>query len=190
MKTFIEKNFNKESLKEIDIQNVGVYYRVPASDIVEEKRAEFDVGDFESDYIILDKNTIDSGDYLYRYCNMDYDYTDIDEWEYFVSELMNCKKYDNYLVVGFNSRWDGATGYSFITDYKNCFIKDYDVTQYVTGSSKGGKCLELREYSHDVPTGHRVLIIGLTEAESNKLEYADFDTVMEFANNHNTVISL
>jgi hypothetical protein len=190
MKTYIEKRFDKDSLKNIDIQNVGVYYSVPASDIVEEKRAEFDIDDVDSAYVVLDKNTIDSGNYVEDYSNIDYDYTDMDEWEYFISELMNCKKYNNYLVVGYNSRWDGATGYSFITDYKNCFIRDYDVTQYVTGSSKGGKCLELREYSHDVPTGHRVLIIGLTEAESNKLEYADFDTVLEFANKNNTTISL
>lgn len=43
MKSYTEKRFSKECLEKVDIQNVGVYYNVPIENIIEEKRAEFDL---------------------------------------------------------------------------------------------------------------------------------------------------
>ena len=64
MKTYIDKNFKREYLKDVDLQEVGVYYSVPIKDIFEEKRAEFDYEDLESDTVLLDRFSIDSGEYV------------------------------------------------------------------------------------------------------------------------------
>ena len=44
-----------------------------------------------------------------------------------------------------------------------------------------GKILKIREYSHDVPTGHDTIIIGLTDTEYEKLVYSNFESVIKFA---------
>ena len=38
MRTYIDKNFKREYLKGVDLQQIGVYYNVPIRDIFEEKR--------------------------------------------------------------------------------------------------------------------------------------------------------
>jgi len=182
MKSYVERNFGKDYVKKVNIQEVGVYYTVPACDIIEEKRDEFDIENFDSEYVMLDKYTIDNGDYLYRYCNLSYDYTDEIEIDSFINDLMDYKKYNNYLVVAYNCTWNHASGFKFVKDYKDCFYRNYDVSQYVTGSSKGGKSLELKEYHHDVPMGHKVIIVGLTDSEYYDLEDKNFDDIDNYIN--------
>ena len=63
MKTYVEKNFGKDYLKQMNIQEVGVYYNVPIKDIYEDKRNEFDYEDL-NDSVLLDKISIDSGYYV------------------------------------------------------------------------------------------------------------------------------
>ena len=182
MKSYVERNFGKDYVKKVNIQEVGVYYTVPACDIIEEKRDEFDIENFDSEYVMLDKYTIDNGDYLYRYCNLSYDYTDDLEYQSFINDLMDYKKYNNYLVVAYNCTWNHASGFKFVKDYKDCFYRNYDVSQYVIGSSKGGKTLELKEYHHDVPMGHKVIIVGLTDSEYYDLEDKNFDDIDNYIN--------
>ena len=55
MKTYIDRNFKREYLKGVDLQQVGAYYSVPIRDIFEEKRAEFDYEDLENDTIFAYK---------------------------------------------------------------------------------------------------------------------------------------
>lgn len=182
MKSYVERNFGKDYVKKVNIKEVGIYYTVPACDIIEEKRDEFDIENFDSEYVMLDKYTIDNGDYLYRYCNLSYDYTDDLEYQSFINDLMDYKKYNNYLVVAYNCTWNHASGFKFVKDYKDCFYRNYDVSQYVTGSSKGGKTLELKEYHHDVPMGHKVIIVGLTDSEYYDLEDKCFDDIDNYIN--------
>lgn len=182
MKSYVERNFGKDYVKKVNIKEVGIYYTVPACDIIEEKRDEFDIENFDSEYVMLDKYTIDNGDYLYRYCNLSYDYTDDLEYQSFINDLMDYKKYNNYLVVAYNCTWNHASGFKFVKDYKDCFYRNYDVSQYVTGSSKGGKSLELKEYHHDVPMGHKVIIVGLTDSEYYDLEDKCFDDIDNYIN--------
>lgn len=182
MKSYVERNFGKDYVKKVNIKEVGIYYTVPACDIIEEKRDEFDIENFDSEYVMLDKYTIDNGDYLYRYCNLSYDYTDDLEYQSFINDLMDYKKYNNYLVVAYNCTWNHASGFKFVKDYKDCFYRNYDVSQYVTGSSKGGKSLELKEYHHDVPMGHKVIIVGLTDSEYYDLEDKNFDDIDNYIN--------
>lgn len=180
MKSYMEKEFNKEYLKKIDIQQLGTYYTVPIKDIFKEKRAEFDYEDLENDTILLDRCSIDSGEYVENYDNVEYDYTD--EWEIddILSNLMNYKKYNHYLVVLFNSHWTGASGYKIFDDYMKCFYRDYDCTMKLVSGSVKGKFLELRESHHDCPTGHTSIIVGLTEKEYEKLDNMSIDKIIEF----------
>lgn len=180
MKSYMEKEFNKEYLKKIDIQQLGTYYNVPIKDIFEEKRAEFDYEDLENDTILLDRYSIDSGEYVENYDNVEYDYTDEWEIEDILNNLMNYKKYNHYLVVLFNSRWTGASGYKITNDYISCFERDYDCTMKLVSGSAKGKFLELRESHHDCPTGHTSIIVGLTEKEYEKLDNMSIDKIIEF----------
>ena len=99
--------------------------------------------------------------------------------DYF-KQLMNYKKYNHYLVVLFNSRWTGASGYKIFDNYMECFYRDYDNTMYVKGSSRSGKYLKLREYHHDKPMGHDSIIIGLTDREYEKLDNMNIDEIIDF----------
>ena len=166
--------------KDIDLQQVGTYYSVPIKDIFEEKRKEFDFENLD-DYILLNKYSIDSGEYVENYNNINYEYTDELEIDYYFHQLMNYKKYNHYLVVLFNSRWNGASGYKIFNNYMDCFCRDYDNTMYVKGSSKMGKYLKLREYHHDNPMGHDSIIIGLTDREYEKLDNMNIEQIIDFA---------
>ena len=166
--------------KDIDLQQVGTYYSVPIKDIFEEKRKEFDFENLD-DYILLNKYSIDSGEYVENYNNINYEYTDELEIDYYFHQLMNYKKYNHYLVVLFNSRWNGASGYKIFNNYMYCFCRDYDNTMYVKGSSKMGKYLKLREYHHDNPMGHDSIIIGLTDREYEKLDNMNIEQIIDFA---------
>ena len=179
MKTYVEKNFSKDYLKMMNIQEVGVYYNVPIKDIYEDKRNEFDYED-ENDYVLLDKISIDSGYYIENFDNIDYDYTDEDEIEDTIMQLMNYDKYNHYLVVLFNSTWTNASGYKIFDKYDECFYRDYDNSMYVIGSSRSGKYLELREYHHDKPMGHNSIIIGLTDTEFEKLDRKGIQEIIDF----------
>lgn len=134
MKTFIEKRFRLDELKNIDIQQVGSYYY----------------------------------------------YFDELEWREFVNDLMDHKKYDYFLVILFNSRWNGASGFKIFNNYYDCFFRDYDCSMYVKGGSVKGKSMTLTEYHHDAPTGHTSVIIGLTEAEHEKICNSEIDEVLKF----------
>ena len=179
MKTYVEKNFGKDYLKQMNIQEVGVYYNVPIKDIYEDKRNEFDYEDL-NDSVLLDKISIDSGYYVENFDNIEYDYTDEVEIEDTIMQLMNYNKYNHYLVVLFNSRWTNASGYKIFDKYDECFYRDYDNSMYVIGSSRSGKYLELREYHHDKPMGHNSIIVGLTETEYEKLDKMGIQDIIDF----------
>ena len=180
MKTYIDRNFDRNYLKRVDLQQVGAYYNVPIKDIFEEKRAEFDYEDLENDSVLLDRYSIDSGEYVENYDNIEYEYTDEVEIDDYFKCLMNYKNYNHYLVVLFNSRWTGASGYKIFDDYMECFYRDYDNTMYVKGSSRSGKYLKLREYHHDKPMGHDSIIIGLTDKEYDKLYNMNIEEIIGF----------
>jgi hypothetical protein len=178
MKTYVDRFFSRDFLKNTDLQQVGVYYDVPIENIKKEKLGEFDYDD-DTSYILLDANTIYNGDYVDDFDGVEYSYTDDIEIDDTFSYLMN-KKYNKYLVVAFNCTWSGASGYSLKEDYIDCFVRNYDSTMYVTGSSKNGKYLKLRESHHDVPCGHTTIVVGLTDKEYKKLEDKDVDYIINY----------
>lgn len=178
MKTYVDRFFSRDFLKNTDLQQVGVYYDVPIENIKKEKLGEFDYDD-DTSYILLDANTIYNGDYVDDFDGVEYSYTDDIEIDDTFSYLMN-KRYNKYLVVAFNCTWSGASGYSLKEDYIDCFVRNYDSTMYVTGSSKNGKYLKLRESHHDVPCGHTTIVVGLTDKEYEKLEDKDVDYIINY----------
>lgn len=118
-------------------------------------------------------------------CEYDEDGEYIDFIEYLYNDFIDTliKDYNNYLVFVFNGNWLGQNGYRFVDCKEQCFSRSYDCSQYITGSNTNGKILQLKESSHDVPLGHKTLIIGLTDREYEKLEFADFETIENFAIN-------
>lgn len=118
------------------------------------------------------------------YSDIVYDFCDWDEWAYkdFIHELV--KKAEHYLVFLPNSTWTGANGCGIVNSLEDAFYRDYDCKQYVKAVSKGNKAVLLKEYHHDVPMGHHVVIVALTDREYNKLENADFKTLEDFALNY------
>lgn len=182
MKTYVDRNFNRNYVKGVDLQQVGVYYNIPIQDIYKEKRKEFDYeeDELENGYVLIDRQTIDSGEYVENFDNIEYDYTDEVEIDDYLKSLMNYKQYKHYLVVLFNARWTNASGYKFFDNYTECFYRDYDNTMYVKGSSRSGKYLKLKEYHHDKPMGHDSIIIGLTDTEYEKLQDKNIDDIINY----------
>lgn len=177
MKSYVEKNYDKEWIKGINIQEIGTYYSVPFEDLKKEYKKEYEDMKNEDGTLFLAESTLDK--IVENFDNVYLDYTDTDEIDEFIDNLL--ANYNNYLVVAYNSTWRGQTGYNIVDSKNECFYRDYDVTQNVIGSSVKGKILKIREYSHDVPTGHDTIIIGLTDSEYEKLVYSNFESVIKFA---------
>lgn len=189
MKTYVDNYFSRGFFKHQDLQKIGVYYNVPIKNIKEDKINEFEY-DEDTDYILLDANSLD--EYLDSYDDVSYEYTDEDECFGVSYDLMNYKKYNHFLVVAFNSTWNGASGYKLCDNYIDCFYRSYDCCMYVVGSSKSGKYLELRESHHDVPCGHTTIIIGLTDKEYEKIENESVENVIDYGKDclNNKIIRL
>lgn len=90
------------------------------------------------------------------------------------------KKANRYLVWANGVRWDGASGYKFVDSVRQAFGRDYDATFILEDITPRGKVMTLSESSHDVPMGDITYVIALTERESERLRYADFETVEKF----------
>lgn len=177
MKSYVEKNYDKEWIKGINIQETGTYYSVPFENLKKEYKEEYEDIKNEDGTLLLAESTLN--EMVENFDNVYFDYIDRDEIEEFIDSLL--ANYNNYLVIAYNSTWRGQTGYNIVDSKNECFYRDYDVTQNVIGSSVKGKILKIREYSHDVPMGHDTIIIGLTDSEYEKLVYSNFESVIKFA---------
>ena len=176
---YAKKYFDIKELKKINIQQeVGVYYRTGANNIKKEYYNYFDIDTDDMEHFV----TFTSNDFdkVINDYEIEYAFTDEEEINEFVENLMNYKKYSHYLVVLFNATWTGSSGYKIFDNYFDTFYRDYDVTMYYKNGTKGGKAITLTEYSHDVPMGHNSVIIGLTENEYNKLENKDIEEIIAF----------
>lgn len=94
------------------------------------------------------------------------------------------KTYEYYLTFAYNCNWRGSNGYKIYDDRLDAFRRDYDYSQTLMRVSKGNKACLLKEYHHDVPMGHDVVIVGLTEKEYEQLNNASFEKVQEFADKY------
>lgn len=108
----------------------------------------------------------------------DYEFSE-DEFLDFMEQFL--KEYDYYLVVAYSSNWRGQTGYRFTDNIIDTVYRNYDVTQNIIGGTNSRKSLLIMEYHHDVPMGHETIIIGLTDKEYEKLDYSNFEDIIDFA---------
>ena len=89
-------------------------------------------------------------------------------------------KCPHYLVLAKNCRWNGASGLKFCDDVIGTVTRDYEVS--IVANKQGKNAILCVESSHDVPTGAPTYIVGLTEAEYNKLSKLseNFDEIEKF----------
>ena len=95
------------------------------------------------------------------------------ELEYFVGN------HPQYLVIANNCRWNSETGYMFTDNLVKTVSRDYDITLTIT--EDGQDAIKCRESSHDAPTGHTTYIVGLSNEEYEKLEEAELNELIKFA---------
>lgn len=111
----------------------------------------------------------------------DVEFDMFDEYAYreFIDNLV--KPSNHYLLFGFNCTWRGSNGYNIVDNLEAAFRRSYECHQYPMEVTKGNKALHMIESHHDVPGGHSVVIIALTDKEYEKLDNSDFEDVEKFA---------
>lgn len=90
-------------------------------------------------------------------------------------------KHPYYLVFGQGMRYNGASGYKIVSNIIETCTRDYDISLSIV-EDLGNDTIICIESSHDVPTGHKTIMIGLTNEEADGLEEYDFNEVEEFVN--------
>ena len=167
-----------EQRKNGDLTELGTSYDVIVEDIPAETRSILHEAGYDLDeynHILLTKAEIEQFDIPYDAVLWDLSCED----EEYLSMMM--APADHYLVVAFNSRWTGATGYNIVDDINQTVYRPYEATINPVNITPRGKAMLCRESSHDVPMGASTIIIGLTTREYNRLNEADFNTVILFA---------
>lgn len=178
---YASKNFDLDYLKKVDLQQVGGYISIHDSGLTEKGMKELSMGD-ESEFSTISYTDSQDDKYVADYTQLDYNSYEWfeDEWQEFVGSLMN-NKYNHYIVMLKSSKWNGASGLATFDNYYKCFMRDYDCSMYYSNSSAKGKVLELTEYSHDIPTGHNTVIVGLTDTEYERLDNMGLEEQFKFA---------
>ena len=186
MKPYALKNFSENYIKDANIPQIGVNVWTKCSNIKDEYFADYEIkngvlenGDDFVNVWLEEVDTVCIDPCAIEYCMG----SDFDEWIFddFVRHII--KPFDYYLVCSYKCTWDGASGYKIAESINDALYRNYDCSQYYCGGSQGGKSIVIKEYHHDVPMGHRTVIIGLTEKEHEKLSHWDinFETVFKFA---------
>ena len=180
-----------------NIQDVGQYaHGVRLGDIKKEYREEcidmyeitLEEGDDEETREANDNIIIDGGVSIDNIENFDRDLEyDFDEWEYndFVKGILNPKnKYAGFLLFFGGSTWDGRDGYRIEKKAEKVLSFDYDVHIDYAKRSPDSKVNCFTVYSHDVPMGATLTVVGVTRAELNKAEdlsdYEGFEAAVAF----------
>lgn len=101
---------------------------------------------------------------------------DEEELKYILENNIGSHPY--YLTFGRGMKWNGANGYKFCRDIISTCMRDYDISLFLQETGK--HAILCTEYSHDVPTGHPMYIIGLSKDEYSKLESASFNEIEQF----------
>ena len=125
----------------------------------------------------------------YFFVGSDIEEEDIEDWDEYSEEWFEDNFYNDiayllekvfkrdypyFLCHSVRGDWMGNSSYQFYSkdEVENGgFIEsDYHNSTYIVDYYKG-KVLELREHHHDVPLGHPVYLIGLTEDQYSELWY-------------------
>lgn len=88
-------------------------------------------------------------------------------------------KHPHYLVIACGCRWNGASGWMFTDSIVKTCERSYEISLDL--QEEGVNAIKCRESSHDVPTGSRTFIIGLSDVEYKILKNKDLDKLLEVA---------
>ena len=113
---------------------------------------------------------------------IDFDSFEFDEYELESILIDNIGKFPYYLVFANGCTWNGDSGYTFCNDIIKTVYRPYDISLSIIENIKNG--ILCMESSHDVPTGSKTYIIGLSEEEYEKLEDSDFNDIKDFVESH------
>lgn len=86
-----------------------------------------------------------------------------------------------YLLFGSGMRYNGSSGYKVVNSLVETCERNYDISLYLK-EDLGNDTIICLESSHDSPTGHEMIMIGLNDEEVEAFEEYDFDEVEEFVN--------
>lgn len=171
---------------EVNLQEAGVIYFIDNTDISdlsdEAKEALF--SDFGVDEDILEESVIAlSAADVEKYGLVPHFLTDTEWNDDAFNDVMDkyIKESDHYLVFASGCRWNGASGYRIANSKAEIVSRGYDAIITPVAGSRHRKVLVCRESSHDVPTGARTIVVALSQAEYEKLQYADFADVKAYA---------
>lgn len=172
---FIEYFKNKDILK----YGINIFVDIPKIEFEKVKQALDDASidyyyfDDDDDIIRLELNFYDYDNMYDLFTNYKiiYDY-DLQE-ELFNDLISQCFNYNHYLLFNTNCNWRGLSGYTVKENTTDLFFRTYDTTlEYIT-STKNGKMIICKEYSHDVPTGGILYFVGLTDKEYQNIDKID-----------------
>lgn len=112
-----------------------------------------------------------------------------DSMEYLMGEIFK-RHYPYFLCHSVRGDWMGSSSYQFYTEKEvlsGDFLGEYDNTTTIV-DYYNGKVLKLNESHHDVPGGHPMYLIGLTETQYDYLmrfhENYQRSLIKDFAENH------
>ena len=160
-----------KDIKDINLLSMFSYWSVPAEDVEEEYRDMFDEDD---EYIIAPEYTIENFE------NADFDKFETEEFLDYMYELLGNTNYAGFIGFNYNANWQGSQGYKISDNLEDLLLFDFDYSLYL--EKQGKDILELKMYSHDVPTGGLYYIIGIVESDDFYYlnEEASFEDVEEF----------
>lgn len=103
---------------------------------------------------------------------------DSDTAENLLKEMIG--NYPYYLVYMCNCTWNHGSRYMFTKSILKTVARDYDISLCLEKEHQG-KAIVCIESSHDVPTGSRTIIIGISNKQHTELSNASEDYVEKFA---------
>lgn len=187
------KNLQKEYYSKYDFQEMFTRVDVKAENLPQSVKDDFLVEEGQEYICCYLDEALEMEEKKYiEYSDINYEWSDWDDLAYkdFIAQLV--KNSNHYMVYLPHSTWRGATGCGFTDDLKDAFYRGYDCSQYVKAVTKGNKACLLRESHHDVPMGHYVVIIALTDKEYEHYNNSSFEECIKFAENYldNLIASL
>ena len=128
-------------------------------------------------YICMTKSLIDKFDIPSD--AIDFDSYEVDQ-DMLESELEHfLGNYPHYLVIAIHCKWNGASGWMFTNSRIKTVSRDYDISLII--EENGQDAIKCRESSHDVPMGSTTYIVGLSNDDFDKLEDAELDELIKYA---------
>lgn len=131
----------------------------------------------EDTYVCMTKSLIDKFDISSD--AIDFDSYDVDQ-DMLESELEHfLGNYPHYIVIATHCKWNGASGWMFTDSLIKTVSRNYDISLII--EENGHDAIKCKESSHDVPMGSTTYIVGLSNDDFDKLEDAELDELIKYA---------